>query len=349
MISTPGDAPFPGSVAITGGAGFLGRHLIALFRARHPTAKVHVADVRGDRPPDLDAAVAYHGGVDIRNVDSLTTAFQGVAAVVHLAGLVSFWRADRDRLYAVNRDGTRNVLVACSRAGVKRLVHVSSAAAIGFTNDPDHPVDETLDFDWKRVAKKDYMCSKHAGELVLADADRLGVSAVVANPASMYGPGDVTNTHRLFQAVQRGVITVVPPGGNAVVDVRDAADGLYRLLCCSARNERFILVGHNLTFRKVNAIIAGMLGVPVARRVIPFALRAPIRAAVRLAEYIPGRPAMIAADDLEAGFLFRYYSSAKAERQLGWPPRRPFEQTVRDAADFLVTRGLLQPFSTDGR
>lgn len=336
-------------VTITGGAGFLGRHLVHQLRQRRPDLKVRVADLLRERPADLDPAAEYFGAANVCDAGSLRQSFAGADAVVHLAGLVSFWRSDRDRLYAINRDGTRIVLEACAAAGVRRLVHVSTAAAIGFTSDPDHPVSETLAFDWKRVAKKDYMCSKLAGELTLADADRLGVSAVIANPASMYGPGDVTNTHRLFQAVQRGVIKAVPPGGNNVADVRDVADGLDRLLHDDVRNERFILGGHNLSFRQVNAILADTLGVPRARRVIPFALRGPLCAVVRLAERVPGRPAMIAADDLEAGFLFRYYSSAKAEQRLGWPPRRPFEQTVRDAADFLVTRGLLQPFTPDGR
>lgn len=334
------------AVAITGGAGFLGRHLVELLRSRHPDTTVHIADLRADRPANFDTAVRYFGGASVLDPDSLAPALQDMDAVVHLAGLVSFWRADRARLYAVNRDGTRNVLLACARAGVGRMVHVSSAAAIGFSGDPTHPVDETLAFDWSRVARKDYMCSKRAGELALADAGQLGVAAVIASPASMYGPGDVTNTHRLFQAVQRGAIRAVPPGGNSVADVRDVADGIDRLLHSDARDERFILGGHNLTFAAINRTIATTLGVAPATRTIPAALRRPLCAAVRLAERIPGRPAVIAADDLESGFVYRYYSSAKAERRLGWPAPRPFAATVRDAADFLVARGLLPPFPT---
>lgn len=332
------------SVTITGGAGFLGRHLVQLLRSRYPDTAVCVADLRPDRPAELDPAVRYCGGVSVLDPDSLVKALQGADAVVHLAGLVSFWRSDRAKLYAVNRDGTRNVLLACAQTSVGRMVHVSSAATIGFSGDRDHPVDETLAFEWQRVAKKDYMCSKRAGEIALDDADRLGVAAVIACPASMYGPGDVTNTHRLFQAVQRGAMKAVPPGGNSVADVRDVADGIDRLLRSDARNERFLLGGHNLSFTEINRTIAGTLGVAPAKRTIPAALRRPLCAMVRLAERIPGRPAVIAADDLESGFIFRFYSSAKAEQRLGWPPRRAFAQTVRDAADFLVARGLLRPF-----
>jgi len=136
---------------------------------------------------------------------------------------------------------------------------------------------------------------------------------------------------------------VVPPGGNNVADVRDVADGVDRLLRSEARDERFIMGGHNHSFVEINRTIATALGVTPATRVIPPVLRRPLCAAVRLAEYLPGRPAVIAADDLESGFYYRYYSSAKAEQRLGWPPRRPFAQTVADAAAFLVRQGLLAP------
>lgn len=334
---------FPACVTITGGAGFLGRHLVELLRSRHPVTRVRVADLPADRPADLDGTVAYFGGADVLHPTSLTQPLEGAEAVVHLAGLVSFWRADRARLFAVNRDGTRNVLLACSRAGVKRLVHVSSAAAIGFTGDPYHPVDESFQFDWSRVPDKYYMWSKHAGELELLEADRQGVSVVIANPASMYGPGDTRNTHRLFRAIQRGLVPFIPPGGNNVADVRDVAAGLECLLRSEARNERFILGGRNLTFAEINGIIAMALGVPPPAWKIPRALRRPLCSAVRLAERLPGRPAVVAADDLESGFHFRYYSSAKAEQRLGWTARLSFEQTARDTVDYLLRLGLLAP------
>jgi dihydroflavonol-4-reductase len=333
---------FPRCVAITGGAGFLGTHLVPLIRARCPDTRIQVTDALPSRPAGFDAAVTY-ARADVLDLPSLVAAFQGVEAVVHLAGLVSFWRVDRDRLFAINRDGTRNVLRACARAGVRRLVHVSSAAAIGFTNNPHQPVAESLAFDWSVVPHKHYMLSKRAGELELADADRYGVSAVIANPASMYGPGDTRNTHRLFRALQRGVVRAVPPGGNNVVDVRDVAEALYRLISSDTRNERFILGGHNLTFVEINLTIARVLGVAPPPWRIPGAWRRPLCGAVRLAERLPGRPAMIAADDLESAFYFRYYSSAKAAQALGWTARYTFEQTARDAATFLVSQGLLDP------
>jgi dihydroflavonol-4-reductase len=344
MSSAQEPSSFPRSVAIIGGAGFLGRHLVALLRRRHPGTSVAIADIAHQRPADLDPSVEWFGGVDITQPDSMMLALDGAGAVVHLAGLVSFWQSDRARLYQINKEGTRNVLLTCSWAKTKRLVHVSSAATIGFTNDPNTPVDESLAFDWSSVANKHYMCSKYAGELQLKDAARLNVSTVVANPASMYGPGDTRNTYRLFQAVQKGLVRAVPPGGNNVVDVRDVADGVCRMLWPHVPSERFLLGGYNLTFREINATIASVLGVRSSSRVIPAALRAPLVAAVRLAERFPSRPAVIAADDLDSGFYFRYYSSAKAKQHLDWTPRHTFEQTVRDSAADLAKHDLLSAY-----
>src|SRR5918996_6276097 len=100
------DPAFPQCVAITGGAGFLGRHLVDLLRTRHPGTTVRIVDARVDRPADLDPVVAWFGGADILRPASLEPALDGAEAVVHLAGLVSFWRADRRMLFPSHRDGT---------------------------------------------------------------------------------------------------------------------------------------------------------------------------------------------------------------------------------------------------
>src|SRR6185436_12352982 len=103
---------------------------------------------------------------------ALLPAFEGADAVVHLAGIVSHWNHDRARLFSVNKEGTRNVLLTCAYAGVKRLVHVSTATTIGYTDDPQRPADENLDFDWSTVVEKPFMNSKLAAELQLKDADK---------------------------------------------------------------------------------------------------------------------------------------------------------------------------------
>lgn len=327
-------------IVVTGGFGFLGRHLLAELGAKSPELAIRAIDLQAAPPAAPQAGVEYVGNVDIGSVDALTRAFEGADAVVHLAALVSFWSGDRDRLFRVNQLGTRNVVEASIRTRVKRLVHVSSVAAIGFTDREDEPADEELDFDWASVADKHYMLSKRASELELRNAIRAGISVSIANPGLLYGPGDRTNLP-LFRAVSEGRMPVVPPGGTNVVDVRDVAEGLRLLLLSGERKERFILGGHNLRFSEIVRTIAGVLSSNVSPRRLPRFLRAPLYATVRAIESVRSSRPSLTADHLDSSFRFRYFSSRKAAQRLGWRPQIPFERTIADAAAELVRSGHL--------
>ena len=330
-------------VVVTGGGGFLAGALVRELRRVAPGLEIVAADLKIDPPEGWDSRVRFHGGVDVTNPETLRGVFRNADAVFHLAGLGSYWRADRDRLYRVNRDGTRNVLDACAAAGVGRLVHVSSTAAIGFKGDPEDPADEELTFDWARARGKHYMLSKRDSERALDGAAGMGVSAATACPASLYGPGDAANMLRLYSAIAAGKIRMVPPGGNAVVDVRDAARGLVLLAESGAQDERFILAGENLTFPRLTEQIGQALGRPLTPGVLPRWLRRPLGGTLSLLEPLLPRSGMIAADDLDAGFHYRYFSSRKARERLGWVPQYSFRDSARDAVAFLRGRGLLAP------
>lgn len=328
-------------VVITGGFGFLARHLIEELRGRSPELEITAMDLQSE-PPSRRQGVRYLGGVDIGEPEQVRTAFAGADAVLHLAGLVSFWSGDRERLFRVNQIGTRNVARACAAAGVKRLVHVSSVAAIGFNDREDEPADETLSFDWTQVEDKHYMLSKRAAELELAHAARAGVSVVTANPALMYGPGDRTNL-ALYKAVASGRMPFVPPGGTNVVDVRDVAAGLRLLLWSDVRDERVILGGQNLRFTEIVRTLTKVLRATSEPRRMPHKVHAPLRLAASVFERCWPRRPSLTSDHIDSSFRFRYFTSRKAARAIGWRPKIPFTQTVADAAAELVRQGILPP------
>jgi nucleoside-diphosphate-sugar epimerase len=326
-------------VAVVGGAGFLGLHLV-----RHLTnggARVRAVDIRTDRPAGMPPAADYVGGCDVSNTPKLRAAIRGCSAVVNLVGVISYWRRDRERLWAVNCEGAAAVARACADEGVERFVHVSSSAALGFRNDPGDPIDEDFRFDWKSPLAKHYMVSKRAGDEATALAIDRGVSTAIAHPAAMYGPGDTTNTARLFTAVRRGRVRVVPPGGNAVVDVRDVAVGIGLLLASEGRSDRYLFVGQNLTFREIVEEVGRAVGRPARPARLPRWSRQPLCASLRVLEPLWAREKMVAPDDLELGFMHRYASSRRAEGALGWKPSFTFGETVADQARDLRERGLL--------
>ena len=329
-------------VALLGGAGFLGRHL-AQRLTREPNApEVRVADARRERPPELAPAVEFIGGCDATDPAQVHVAIRECDAVVNLIGLISYWRRDAGRLATINAGAAATIARACVALGVGRLVHVSSSAALGFRDDAARPIDETFEFDWTHPLAKPYMVSKRDGEAAIALAEREGVSTAVANPAAMYGPGDTVNTARLFVAVRRGAVRVVPPGGNALADVRDVARGLQLLLDSPHRAQRFLFVGHNLSFLDIITAVGRAVGRPAAPRVLPAWSRRPLCGGLRLVERFLPREGMVAPDDLEMGFVYRYASARKAAELLGWTPQYAFADTARDQARDLHARGLLE-------
>ncbi len=326
-------------VAVIGGAGFLGHHL-----CRHlaeEKVRVRAVDLRPGRPATLAPAAEYVGGCDATDIDQVTAAIAGCTAVINLVGLVSYWRQDTARLWTVNRASAATIAEACARAGVERFVHVSSSAALGFSNDPHRPIDEAFTFDWRSPLAKPYMVTKRAGEDAVRAAGAGRVSIAIANPAAMYGPGDVTNTARLFTAVRDGRVRIVPPGGNAVADVRDVARGLALLLDATGRSDQFLFVGANLTFVEIVESVGRAMGQVIRPSPLPGWARRPLCASLRVVERFLPRDRMVAPDDLELGFMCRYASASRAQRELGWSPQYTFQETVNDQAGDLRAAGLL--------
>jgi dihydroflavonol-4-reductase len=324
-------------VLVTGGFGFLGRHLIDELLTLEGV-EIVASDLQGS--PSLHRErVRYVGGVDILDPASIGEAVRGADAVIHLAGLVSFRASDRARLYEVNQIGTRRVAEACARARVRRLVHVSSVAALGYNDREDAPVDETHEFDWSSAQGKHYMLSKRAAEGELTAAATAGVSVVIANPGLMYGPGDRTNLG-LFRAVWRKQLPVVFPGGTNVVDVRDVARGLRLMLTSGHRNERFILGGQNIRFTEIVRTMARVMGVSTAPLRAPLKLHATSYRTFQVIERLSSR-SVLTSDHVDSAFRFRYFSSAKAARLLGWRARIPFARTIADSLAEMRSAGLL--------
>ncbi len=129
---------------VTGGTGFVGSHVVrALTNAGHDVRVLHRASSRLDALAGLE----YESAVgDILDADSLRPACSGCDWVFHVAAVADYWRADRQRMFAANVEGTRAVLQAAREAGVRRVVFTSSAAAVGLRHD-GQPADESLPFN----------------------------------------------------------------------------------------------------------------------------------------------------------------------------------------------------------
>jgi dihydroflavonol-4-reductase len=285
-------------VHVTGASGFVGGHVAHRLAAGG-------AVVGTERAELLDPA-------------ALERAFADCDAVVHVAALYSY-DAPPAELERVNVEGTRNVVEACLRSGVGRLVHTSTAGTCGpvpgrAATEDDAPPSDELSVPYKR--------SKLAAERLVLAAARSGLDAVVVNPTTPLGPGDrrPTPTGRMLRAVASGRIRAfLATTGLNVVDVRDVADGHALALERGRRGERYLLGGENLTLEELFARIAAAAGRPAPRLRVPYTA-ARVAAAVGLANR----------HEVRLARHRMWFSSEKARRELGYEPA-PVDDAIGEA------------------
>jgi len=227
----------------------------------------------------------------------------------------------------VNVDGTRNVVDAALHAGVKRMVHTSSIAALGRADWSEGVMDENS--EWQdSPANTVYGVSKHKAELEVFRGIAEGLDAVMVNPSMIFGvgrPGE--NTRQLVDQVRRRQLPAAPTGGNGVVDVLDVAGGHLRAMDEGGTGERYILSGENLSWRTIIDMIAEGFGVrpPRLQLSLPLGmvLATVMEASGRLFRF---RPLITREAVTQASRTFEY-SNKKAVDELACT-FRPFQETI---------------------
>jgi dihydroflavonol-4-reductase len=325
------------NVLVTGGTGFLGANLVAALLERGDA--VRVLRRASSSLIALDGLPVEHVIGDILEPDAVAGAVAGCDLVFHVAALASYWRARRDQVYRVNVEGTRIVMDACSRAGVPRVVHTSSVAAVGIPP-PGTIGDETTPFD-ALSATFAYADSKHRAEAEVQNAVARGLDAVIVNPASVFGAGDhYLNTGRIVIEYGRGRIPVVPPGGMCVVDVDAVVRGHLLAAERGRAGERYILGGENLPHRQIATTIAEVAGRRAPRLIVPRGLLGPAALLIDAFNRISPWPPLVVGEQVRLSGVDFYFDSSKAARELGYPIM-PFREAVEKAYRWYKAHGYL--------
>ncbi|MGM0574444.1 MAG: SDR family oxidoreductase [Myxococcota bacterium] len=314
-------------VFVTGASGFIGSHLVR--ELLDLDFQVTCLVLPHDRAPLLGGLPVERVTGDLSDVDVLARAMDGLQLVFHVAAIYAIWLPDRRPIWEVNVGGTRRMMEAARKAGVRRVVHTSSIAAVGHR--PDRALsDETMGFNDWGVAD-DYVFSKYVAELEALKADGDDLEVVAANPAFPFGPHDIapTPTGQTVLDILTGRMPFITEGGLNAVDVRDVAHGHLLVAAHGKPGERYILGGHNVTYRELAEAIGRVAGRRPPRLSIPPAvLRRFGQAAEQVADRITHRPPLMTARSA-AYTVGRYlwFSIEKARTELGYEPR-PLEEAI---------------------
>ncbi len=272
---------------------------------------------------------------DVLDPASLEPAMCGVETVYHLAGIISIMPGRNPFVWRVNVEGTRNVLEAARRAGIRRLVYTSSIHAIARA---PHGVtmDESLGFD-QNNPYGEYDRSKAAASLEVQKAVASGLDAVIVCPTGVIGPFDFRGSEmgEVIRSATEAHTMLYVAGAYDFVDVRDVVDGLIAAREKGRRGESYILSGHKLTVRYMLETVREVTGRAFASVKIPFSL------AEIAARYTPwyyertkAKP-RFTSYSLEVLQSNANISCKKAMTELGYRPR-PVYESIKDTVRWYL-------------
>jgi len=323
---------------ITGASGFVGsavaRELVAagfsvraLVRRRSPRTNLD------------DLPIEFVEG-DMRDKEAVFAAAKGARYVFHVAADYRLWAPDPGDIMRTNVEGTQVVMQAARAAGAERIVYTSSVATLKLRDD-GLPADETTPLaDGEGIGA--YKRSKVAAERLVERMVGDGLPAVIVNPSTPIGPRDIrpTPTGRIIVEAASGRMPAFVDTGLNLVHVDDVASGHLAALEHGRIGERYILGGQNMTLAELLSRIAHLVGRTPPRLRLPLALIYPIAAATEAIARLTKREPFVTLDGLRLAKHPMYFTSAKAERDLGYQAR-PAEEGLRDAIDWFRRAGFL--------
>lgn len=251
-------------ILITGATGLVGAHLALYLAERVPQLRALYRTENGiektKRLFEKHQKLRYFNTIewvkgDITDIPSLENAFIGVTQVYHCAALISFDPKDEDILRKTNIEGTANIVNFCIDYRIEKLCYVSSIAALGDLKPSESMISETTEWNPEKH-HSDYAISKYGAEMEIWRGQQEGLSTIIVNPGIILGDGFWNQgSGKIFKNVSKG-FRYYTDGITACVGVQDVVSVMYQLMLSDFKNERFVLVSENLTFKEMVEKIA---------------------------------------------------------------------------------------------
>lgn len=320
---------------VVGGTGFLGSNLA--LRLIERKWDVRILERLGASRVLLEGGPFEYVNGDVLHPETLPSAMQGIDVVFHASGVVDYWNQGVERMYQVNVQGTRNVMEACLKAGIERVVHVSSTAAMGIH--ADEIVDESFSFNVK-PERFVYGHSKYQSEQIVFELIQRGLPAVIVNPTTVIGPRDIrkVSSGMVVEVVKHCVPPLIPPGGINIVPICDVAQGTIEAAVKGQVGERYILGGDNMSHHQIYQTIANVVGCGKKLKVMPPWQVSLIAGLTDMVQPQSSRPVPLTGTRLRLEAQFFYFDTAKARSNFTMP-KTPLRVTIGRTYEWYEAMG----------
>jgi len=320
-------------ILVTGASGFLGSELVKQLIANGESVRIIVrpsSDI-SDLASIKDKIEIMEG--DILDVPSLEIAMDGIEKIYHSAAVIGYDDSFYDSMYKCNIEGTANVVNVALTKGIKKLLHVSSIAAIG--GKPNDLISEDTKWE-KNEWTTHYGITKMLAEREVWRAEQEGLEVVMVNPGIILGSSSNENkaTMRVFKRIASGKMPFYSNGTNGFIDVRDVAKICIQLMNSPVHSERFILINQNLSFKDYFERIAKRLNVQPPKRALNKTLGNVFLFADWMASTLSRRKRSFTKEIFKVSMEHFEYSNEKIKRQLDYT-FIPFDETIDNIAQQL--------------
>ena len=321
---------------VTGGAGFLGGHVITLLIEQGWTVTA-LHRPRGNRER-LEALGAKPVAAQLHEVSQICEVMpESPDAVFHIAGNTSLWRRQDADQYRDNVLGTRAVVAAAIQRGAHRLVHTSSISAYGIQSAPiNEDTPSTAANDWIS-----YNRTKYLAEEEVRRGTAQGLDAVILNPCGIIGAGDTHNWSQLISLIDAGKLPGVPPGSGSFCHVGEVARAHISAWEKGRQGTNYILSGIDASFLEMVRVICDILGRKAPRRTVPALVLRLAGQLYPIGSLFTGNEPRLTPEKVALVTNRVVASSARAEQELGFNNKVPLETMLRECIDWMRAEALL--------
>lgn len=321
-------------IIVTGANGFLGSNLCKKLITHGYQVSV-VVRKNSDISEIKDLKLKYFYG-DVTDFNSLKEAFKNQDIVLHLAGLISYKKYDREKMHLINVIGTENVIQACTETGIKKLLHLSSVVTIGSSFLP-YIHNEQSEYKIKKLDLGYFETKREAEKKVMQASKEKKLFTVCVNPSTIYGFADAKKGSRKNQIkVAQGQLPFYTSGGVNVVSVDDVTDGIILALEKGSNGERYILSHENVTIKELFQMIAQSAGQKPPPYYLPtFILHI-------LGWFGDFFKKGLSRENAYTASMYHWFDCSKAKTDLGFLPKKTAQQAIDDSVSWMRQNGYLR-------